>query len=240
MIWPILCLVVVLAGFVQGLSGFGSVLLSLPLLCLVLPIKTVIPLIALLALCINVWLTIDLRRHIRPRRLGLLLAATLPGVPVGVFLLKTVPAQWLELFVGAVLVLFALHSLLASAPLCRKPHPLWALPAGFLSGMLGGSIGTNGPPIILYASVQPWPKDEIKASLTAYFLAAGLLVSGSHAATGLLTPEVLRLFAVALPALAVGVFCGITAYRRLGEGQYRKLVFVALLLLGGMLLARAV
>ncbi|WP_022662694.1 sulfite exporter TauE/SafE family protein [Paucidesulfovibrio longus] len=239
MSWAWLCLVAVLAGFVQGLSGFGSVLLSLPLLCLFLPIKTVIPLIALLAFCINLWLTLELRRHLRPRRLGLLLAATLPGVPVGVYTLKTVPAQWLEIFVGAVLVLFALHSLLTT-PKSRTLHPLWAAPAGFLAGVLGGSIGTNGPPIILYASLQPWPKDEIKASLSGYFLAAGLLVSGTHAATGLITPEVLRLFAMALPALAAGVLGGIAAYRRLGEGHYRKLILGALFALGVMLFVRAV
>ncbi|MEF2145901.1 MAG: hypothetical protein V3573_10680 [Desulfovibrionaceae bacterium] len=48
-----LCLITACAGFVQGLSGFGSVLLSLPLLSFFLPIKTVIPLVALLAFCIN-------------------------------------------------------------------------------------------------------------------------------------------------------------------------------------------
>ncbi len=40
-------LITFLAGFTQGLSGFGSILLSLPIFAIFLDIKTVIPLVAL-------------------------------------------------------------------------------------------------------------------------------------------------------------------------------------------------
>lgn len=236
--WPLLCLVAALGGFVQGLSGFGLALIALPLFCLFLPIKIVIPLISLLAFCVNVYLAFDLRRHIRLRRIAPLLAATLPGIAVGVCTLKIVPAQWLEILMGSVLMLFALHSLLVT-PRRAERNALWALPAGFLSGVLGGSIGAPGPPVILYASLQAWPKDEIKASLAEFFLLNGLVICSTQAASGLTTPEVLRFLAMALPALVVGMFAGIAAYRRLGDKQYRRIVFGALLLLGGMLLIRA-
>ena len=48
-----LALITFFAGFTQGLSGFGSILVSLPLLALFLDIKTVIPLVSLFALVIN-------------------------------------------------------------------------------------------------------------------------------------------------------------------------------------------
>ncbi len=38
-----LTIVALLAGFIQGLSGFGSVLLSLPLMALFLDIREAIP-----------------------------------------------------------------------------------------------------------------------------------------------------------------------------------------------------
>ncbi len=44
------------AGFIQGLSGFGSVLLSLPLLALFLEVKTAIPLAALFGVALTAFL----------------------------------------------------------------------------------------------------------------------------------------------------------------------------------------
>lgn len=164
-----------------------------------------------------------------------LLVATLPGIPMGVYGLKNVPAHWLAILVGVVINLFAVYSLLF--PL--RPRSLgtaWALPAGFLAGCLGGSIGANGPPIILYASLQPWPKDEIKALLSHYFLAAGVCISATHAVTGLITGQVLKLFAMGLPTLALGILAGTAAYRHMGDGNYRRLVYMALLVFGSMML----
>lgn len=57
-------LVLFLAGFTQGLSGFGSIFLSIPLLAFFLEIKTVIPLVALAALAMTLVLVIQLRAHL--------------------------------------------------------------------------------------------------------------------------------------------------------------------------------
>jgi hypothetical protein len=40
-----LVIIMLMAGFIQGFSGFGSVLLSLPLLAIFLDVKTAIPLV---------------------------------------------------------------------------------------------------------------------------------------------------------------------------------------------------
>jgi len=50
-----------LAGLVQGLSGFGSGLVAVPLLALLLPIETVVPLMTLLSTLISVQNLLHLR-----------------------------------------------------------------------------------------------------------------------------------------------------------------------------------
>ena len=62
--YALLLAVTFLAGFIQGLSGFGSVLLSLPLLILFLDVRTAIPLVALVALALTIQLLIQLRQHL--------------------------------------------------------------------------------------------------------------------------------------------------------------------------------
>jgi uncharacterized membrane protein YfcA len=62
----LVCLVVFFAGVTQGLSGFGSVLLSLPLLAIFLEIKMVIPLVALFGLAITIVLLRFFRYGVSP------------------------------------------------------------------------------------------------------------------------------------------------------------------------------
>ena len=65
-----------LAGLVQGLSGFGSGLVAVPLLALLLPIETVVPLMTLLSTLISVQNLLHLRSSVRFDRVALLLAAS--------------------------------------------------------------------------------------------------------------------------------------------------------------------
>lgn len=71
----LVCLVVFFAGLTQGLSGFGSILLSLPLLAIFLDIKIVIPLVALFAPCITIILLTQLWKHLDWKKLYPLLSA---------------------------------------------------------------------------------------------------------------------------------------------------------------------
>ena len=235
----LLCVIVCFAGAVQGLTGFGSLLVAVPLLSLFIAIKTVIPLGLLLALVINTTLMLQLRRHVDWRVVAPLLLATAPGIPAGVWVLKTLPGWTLTAALGLTCAGFGLYSLLR-APAPRKESARgWAWLAGFLAGCMGGSLGTNGPPIIIFAAAQPWEPRRAKACMSAYFFVSTVAIVGMHVATGVVTDEVLRLFATALPDLVVGIGAGMLAFSRLGERGYRRFVLLLVLALGLMLLWRA-
>src|SRR2546422_4960852 len=46
----------------------------------------------------------------------------------------------------------------------------WGLGAGVLAGVIGGAVGTPGPPVVLYATTQGWSPRTIKANLQAFFV----------------------------------------------------------------------
>ncbi len=241
-LWLPLCLVACAAGFIQGLTGFGSVLISLPLLSLFLPIKTVIPVVTLFGLTITIFHSIALRTHLRFKRLTVLVAATLPGLPLGVWALTALPAWVLTLAVGLMLVPYGLQALLFT-PRPRNLGRGWAALAGFLAGILGGAIGASGPPVIVYTALQPWPRDQAKALLAGYFLTTGGCVVAGQALGGVVTSQVLLYFAGSVPALALGLGLGVWAYARMGERGYRRSMHLLILALGlfmairGLLLA---
>ncbi len=236
--YVLLLAVTFLAGFIQGLSGFGSVLLSLPLLILFLDVRTAIPLVALIALALTVLLLVQLREHLEWRRVYPLLAGSLPGVPVGVWLLKRLEADRIQFVIGAVLVGYAVYGLVFRiSP--RGIRRRWAYLYGFLAGCLGGAVSASGPPVIIYTSLQPWSKDQIKVTLQGYFLVSGLLVVLFQAAGGLTTWTVMKLFLFSLPAVLVGTLAGSHFYGMVREEGYRRIILILLGCLGAFTVYRA-
>jgi hypothetical protein len=236
--YVLLLAVTFLAGFIQGLSGFGSVLLSLPLLILFLDVRTAIPLVALVALALTVLLLIQLREHLDWKKVYPLLAGTLFGVPVGVFLLKHLDTNLIQLVLGTVLVGYALYGLTSRLSL-KGIRTRWAYLYGFLAGCLGGALSASGPPVIIYTSLQPWSKDQIKVTLQGYFLASGLIVVLFQAASGLTTWPVMKLFALSLPAVIIGTLVGSHFYGMVREEGYRKIILILLGCLGAFTVYRA-
>lgn len=229
--------IVLVAAFVQGLTGFGFGLIALPLLGFFLNIKISIPLMVLLAAFISLYLSVRLRKHADLKCIFTLMLATLPGIPLGVYVLKAVSPQTLSIVLGAIMIAFTSHQLIVRP----KPMLLGRMAtglAGFACGVLSASVGAGGPPVIIYTAVQPWPKDKAKATLAVYFAASGFMVALSHALSGMITREVMTLCALSLPTLILGIFLGTQAYKRISDRGYRRLAFGLVFLLGCMILYR--
>lgn len=232
-------LIILLAGFTQGFTGFGSMLVALPLLTLFMDIKTVIPLVCLFALVINIIVLVQIHEHILWGKVRILLVAAVPGIISGVYVLKTVPALFLETAIGLVLVGFGLQRFFAQTPK-REIADYWGWLFGFLSGVLGGSIGAGGPPVIIYTSLQPWGKYSVKSTLIAYFLVSSVVISSTHAVNRLITDHVLESFIKGIPVLIAGVIAGSWLFGRVDSGSYRKVLYVILILLGCLMLGKSV
>ena len=229
-----LSLIAAFGGFTQGLTGVGIVTIALPLMALIVDMKTVIPMVGLLAVSINIVLGWQLRGSMRWRLCLPLLIGAVPGIPAGVYVLKTLPSSLLQTVLGVVLFMYGLYAVMQTT-VQKDLSSVWAWLAGFLAGGLGGSIGASGPPIIVYTSIQPWSKDTIKATMIAFFLCTTIGISSMHAASGLITAQVLSLYAVSLPGLALGCILGLLCYRYVPTAVYRRLMFWLILALGCLL-----
>jgi len=219
-----------LACFLHGVTGFGSALVAIPLIAMVLEVKKTIPLVVLVAGTMNFVLLVQLWRHVRWDRIRPLLIGAIPGILLGVLFLKRVDETSIRLVLGAVLLVYAVYGLLLRVSPRGIPQ-IWAYLFGFLAGGLGGAFGIIGPPVVAYVSLQPWNKDEVKAMLQGFFFLAGGLVIGLYVYMGIATREVLSLYVLALPVLGLGWWLGSALYGKIQEGIYRKAV---LLLLGCM------
>ena len=232
-----LFLIFLIAGFTQGVTGFGFGLLAIPLLSLFIDIKTAVPLCSLLGTLITAYLSFQLRAHIDRRKILPLLLGCIPGVAAGTFLLKKAPTQLLSILMGVMLIAYALYRLLGKQQ-SRSINEKWAYVAGFFTGAISSAFSAGGPPTIIYTTLRGWNKDEIKATLSGFFFAGAFLVITAHALTGLTTGLVLRYFLVSAPVVLGGVYTGSLLYEKIDTTAYLKLLQLMLLGMGVLMLIK--
>ncbi|MBC8208972.1 MAG: sulfite exporter TauE/SafE family protein [Desulfobulbaceae bacterium] len=223
------------AGFIQGMTGFGSALIALPLLSLFLDIKIAVPLCILNSLVITTTMALQLKKHFEKKKILPLCLAAIPGVILGVTLLKNSGSDIIRISLALLLICYSLYSLL-STPKHPNLHPNWAIPAGFLSGLIGAIFSAGGPPTIIYTALSNWSKDQIKATLTGFFLFNSYLIAIAHTSSGLINSTVLSLFLYSAPMVLVGTLLGGRCYGLLKKDLYLKVIFAFLVVMGMMLL----
>ncbi len=225
-------LILLLAGFTHGFSGFGAIILALPLLTLFLDIKVVIPLCALMGLMVTLFVFWQMYSQISWREIWPLILAAAPGTLVGVLLAKYLDQKALAWILGVSLVCYSLTRLCLRGDFLVLRAKVWTYVFGFLSGFLGGSLSASGPPVIVYTSLKAWSSDQIKATLQGFFLMLNLVIISLHAVVGLTTLRVLTIFAAAFLPLLAGVWLGSLLYGKIKERYYRQTLLILLGLMG--------
>ena len=228
--------IIAAASFVQGLAGFGIGLVALAFLPYLMTPATAVVLMTVLATVFCCLVFIPLRRDFHVAGVDALLAGTLAGMPLGVSILASVPASILARLIGAVLILIVALELAGLNPR-QLPGRGWGLLAGVFSGVIGGAVGTPGPPAVIYMTAQGWSGRTIKANLQAFLVVNQLIILVGYWWAGLLTAEVWRFAAsFALPAVA-GLLAGMRLFDRVDHARFRRVVFLVLLGSGIALLA---
>ena len=218
--------------------GFGESLVAVPLLALAIPIEIAVPLSVLVSIFVALVVVVQDRASIHVHSAKWLIAFALLGIPLGLLVLVYANAYWVKLALGALIIAYSAYSLVAkrSAQLDHDSR-VWLFACGFLSGVLGGAYGINGPPLVVYGNLRRWSAQQFRATLQAYFLPASLIGVAGYATQGLLTRSVARDFALCLPAIVPAVFLGRHFNRKLEGTGFFKYVHAGLVAVGIVLVA---
>jgi uncharacterized membrane protein YfcA len=231
------CAIFFLAGSVQGLTGFGGALVSIPLLSLIMDVKQAVPLAILNGLVVTTTLAYTLRRQFDWRKILPLLVGSVPGIILGTGLLKQADPVVISRLLGVILVtISALNLFFTPRPL--NPPRIWGYLAGFFSGAINATVGAGGPPAIIYTMLHNWNKDEIRATLTGFFVLNGYVTAAVHASSGIITGQTLQQFVVTFGCVLLGTMTGSRISRRIRRQTFLRLVYLLLLGLGIMLVCR--
>ena len=230
--------VVFVAYFVFGITGFGASPITIPVLVHLLPLTFVLALAALLDLGSALALGFHTRQHADTRELATLVPFTLLGLSLGVTLLLRLPRDATLLALGLFVCAYAVN-LVLRGDTRRRLSRWWAVPAGIGGGLVGALFGIGGPPYVMYLAGRIAQPDAQRATISQMvILNVGLRVA-AFAVTGLLVSTALWLAVAALlPVAWAGVWAGHRVHLRLAPATAARIVAAALFLAGVTLLAR--
>ncbi len=229
------------ASLIRSAFGFGEALVAVPLLAFFVPLEVAAPLAVLVSVAIATVVVIQDWKKIHLLSVGWLVLATVFGIPLGLLLLKSRHQLLAKGMLGAIIVAFAIYSLIGRAPLeLKRDHRGWLLSCGFLAGVLGGAYGMNGPPLAIYGTMRRWTAQHFRATLQGYFLPASVAGMCGYWLAGLWTGKVTHYFLISIPAALLGVAAGRTINHRLRGEAFLKYIYAGLAVTGALLLVQAI
>jgi uncharacterized protein len=231
-------LIIFAAYTIFGISGFGSALISIPLLAHFLPLTTVVPLMVLLDFSAAFTTGMRFRGDVERAEVKRVVPAMVVGVIVGVLLLSKVPGEALVTVLGFFVAGYGAHRLLARGSPRRFPD-VAAHPTGLLGGMLGALFGVGGPVYVVYFASRIHDTARLRATLSVVFsLSTGFRIA-LFIVSGLLLDWRLLAAALALfPLMWFGTRLGQRLHLRLSQVALARFVSVLLIASGASLVAR--
>jgi len=224
------CALIGLASLVQGILGFASALLAVPLALIFLPKETVVSSMLMVGLSLNGFLSVRIRERISYRPVLMLFFASLFGMLLGVWVLGAIPLETMQVFVGCLVVLFTILLQWGKLKLPQNAFLTWV--AGFLSGLLSTSTTMSGPPVLILLVGQALSKDQFRRTLVSFFFVSGLVAALMLVASGVMTPQTASYGVVAIPFAFLGGYVGDRLSTRLPERPFRALALAVLFLSG--------
>jgi uncharacterized protein len=230
-----------LAGFVQGLSGFGFGLTAMALWAWTLEPRLAASLSVFGALVGQLLAAFTVRRGWDWKALLPFLAGGLAGLPLGLWLLPRLDVPMFKAVLGAFLVIVCpLMFFAGRLPRVRRGGRIGDAFAGAAGGVMGGLGGFTGVGPTLWCTVRGFDKDRQRAIIQNFNLAMQVVTFGSYLATGIIEPRMLPLLAVVAPAVIIPVLVGTRVYLGISEVTFRKLVLGLLSASGVALLVSSV
>lgn len=231
----------VLAGTVKGVIGLGLPTVSLALLTVALDLPSAMALLLLPSFVTNVWQG-AVGGHGRAiiKRLWPFLTLATVMVWFGGLALSRVDLSILSALLGALITAYAVISLAGIRLSISPSHERWAGPAfGTVNGILTGMTGSFVVPGVMFLQAIGLSRDALIQAMGMLFTVSTVALGVALGGNDLLTQEMGMLSALGVVPALIGMVIGQRIRKMLSEEKFRRVFFIALLILGLYIVAGA-
>jgi len=229
---------------VEGIAGFGSTVLALPFVSMLIGLERAVPMLSSMGLLLSLFIVCRSYRDLDLREYGFIVLHAAPGVAAGLFLMDFLPRSvsiallvCFILFVGirGLVRFFRVRDPLP-APGAEAPHTLLARCILFLGGVIQGAFSSGGPVVVMYASKAIPEKSRFRAVLSSLWLTTNSVMALKWTVAGnVWTPFLGRMIPCLLPFVVCGMVTGDFLHHKVDQRKFTFLVYSVLIIAGCLL-----
>lgn len=233
-----MAVVLFVASFVRGYSGFGFAALTISGASLVANPLQFVGVVLMLDFLLTFQQWSGVSRDVDWRRVGPLLAGACIGVPLGLWAITQIPADAARAVI-AVYVLVMCAVLMRGFVILRPQGRVHHGGMGIISG-LANAVGMGGLPVATYFTAQGLGARGFRATLIAFFALLDGVTLPWMWWHGLLGWDTVLVVAVAFPIAVLGVWLGGRRFFGTDPQDFRRFAIGLLALLAVLGLVKSV
>ncbi|MBO1265408.1 sulfite exporter TauE/SafE family protein [Proteiniclasticum sp. SCR006] len=236
--------IVLMAHFLEGVTGFGCTVIALPFAIALIGVKTAVPVLTILSWILALYIVVTDRKAIVASEYFRILARVMLGLPVGVLLFASLPEEPLKVILGVFMIVIAAGGLYKaysrranSFDVDSKIGKRLMNTMLILGGVIHGAFSSGGPFIVVYATQKLTEKSAFRATLSAIWLTLNSIIIATNMLNRSYDAEAVQTLLFMIPFLLVGVLFGNIAHKKIKESAFSKLVYSVLLVSGVFMFA---
>lgn len=229
----------VLAGFVQGLTGFGFGIIVVMFFQCFLDVVSSASISQCLSFFICMSLVIQYRKHIRWKLLVKPLIFYFPGYFACLRIVEGTDVAAMKPFLGIFLVILSVYFVRFSQKVSIKDTWLTVIVCALLSAACDAAFGIGGPPMVLYMLALCNDREQYLATVQSFFMVTCFYGICMRAANGMLTADLLPMMFAGLAGMLTGVFGAAKVVSKLDGEKMKHMVYYGIGVAGMITLANS-
>lgn len=225
MTWLLIVLPALLAGLVQGLTGFGAVIIMMIFFPLILPIAQAAGIGGLIMFTSVLGLTIQYRHHVHLKQLILPFIIYASVATWSVHLGHVLDTHLLRMLLGGLLAALSLYFMFAKSAGDRR-YP-WYVAIGFMviSGFFNGLFGIGGPLMALYFLSLSHSMPEYIGNIQGFFLIDTFYITTIRVTNGILGVQDIPYILVGMVAASIGTIIASHLLTRINPDRLKQWIY---------------
>ena len=226
MIYLVIFASVLLGGFIQGVSGFGSGIVFMSIAPYFLSVPQSAAISNFVALMLEIMMVIRYRKYIKKHVIFLPAIFFIMAGTIGIELAYRIDTQLMKCALGLFLIALAFYMLVFRSRMTLKADLPTMFVCGFVSGLCDGMFAIGGPLMVLYFMVITDSKEEYLATIQTFFMITAAYNLVLRTLRGIFTPGLLGYALLGTIAIFAGMSIGNRVVERINDQLLQKIVCV--------------
>jgi uncharacterized protein len=230
------------SGLICGISGFAFSSIG-NLSQLLIPPITAVPMLQGLSIFNQLTSITKLRKDMPkkfrdwfPHGPGPAILGGLLGVQVGVWILNNLPGPVLTLIIGILVCVYSLYSTFKPTGFTLRGYdgPATGAAVGAVGGAIGGFTAFPGLAVVMWTGLRNITKAQTRAIVQPFivFLQLAAIATNAYQHPTRFGTPYWTMLALTIPAVLPGTLTGVWIYHKLSEVNFKRVVFILLMLVG--------